>query len=351
VWFANVSSLQTVLCVSRLDPRPVSEFAARLTRAPQGGRSALLLAELGWLCLDRSDAAARLLADVVSGRIEGLTREAIVEYTRRVPPDVCVRAYALSTPRWGIDASLLLAKFAAHDVLDSVAQVRDGASTPREYLYTTGLVHTGFVLAAALSRDYHEPLHRKYGDESLFLLGASPHPELVLREMTVVHIHPGPLPAYDLRIARWCLENPHHTAASRAFSVSLLSAPVVAELCHEGVLSVLDACNWIRPRRSSTFDPQVMLAFTLPDSVPGVRTLRSRLFAQLEHPTAYILALAEDSRRNVLAERYRSLSPDVLEYVLALAPRWRRSLDDLVSAAQKLSVAGGGVPRQSSRSR
>jgi hypothetical protein len=329
----------------RIDPSYISAFRTRLIRTPPSGRSALLLAELDHLVVDVSDAAATLLADAVSARIEGLSRDALVEYVRRAPASICVRAYKHASPRWGMDATMLLTKFAVHDVLDLVANVRDTGGSPREYLYTTGLVHTGFLVAAGFERDLPEPMHRKYADEALFLLGASSYPNLLVREMTKVHIHPGPTPAYDLRLARWCLENPHHVESTRRFALAYCAAPVIAELAHDGVVSLREVLQWIEPRRASTFDPQVMLAFTLPDSVPGARMLRSRLFSMLAHPSAYVLALSDETRRSVLSERYVNLSDDVLSLAVDLAPRWHRDLDDLMSAATRLASARGGVPR------
>lgn len=342
---ANLPRILTVQDMAHVDPLYVSAFRARLMRTPSSGRSALLLAELDRLSADVSDAAACLLADAVSARIEGLTRDTLVEYVRRAPASVCVRAYRRTAPRWGIDATMLLSKFTIHDVLGLVASVRDTGGSPREYLYTTGLVHTGFLVAAGFERELPESMHRKYADEALFLLGAASYPNLLVREMTKVHIHPDPSPAYDLRLARWCLENPHHVEDTRRFSLALCSAPVVAELAYEGVVSFREVFQWIDPRRASTFDPQVMLAFTLPDSVPGARLLRSRLFSLLEHPSAYVLALSDESRRAVLAERYSDLPEDVLSLAVDLAPRWHRDLDDLMSAAARLASARGGVSR------
>jgi hypothetical protein len=344
----NLFYILTVQGMVRIDPSYISAFRTRLMRTPPSGRSALLLAELDLLILDVSDTAAVLLADAVSARIEGLSRPALVEYVRRAPASICVRAYKRASPRWSLHATMLLAKFAVHDVLDAVANVRDAEPpAPRKYLYTTGLVHMGFLVAAGLDRDLPEPMHRKYADEALFLIGASPYPQMLVREMTKLHVHSGPAPAYDLRLARWCLENPHHVEDTRRFALACCAAPVIAELAHDGVVSLREVLRWIEPRRASAFDHQVMLAFTLPDSVPGARMLRSRLFALLDHPSAYVLALSDETRRSVLSERYSNLSEDVLSIALDLSPRWHRDLDDLMSSATRLASAKsarGGVP-------
>lgn len=328
-----------------IDPLYVATFRKNLLRTPPSGRSALLIAELARLTADSSDSAAGLLADAVSARIEGLSRDALVEYVRRAPASVCVRAYKHSSPRWGIDATMLLARFSMHDVLDLIAKVRDGGGSPREYMYTAGLVHTGFLVAAGFERDLPETVHRRYADESLFLLGSSSYPLMMLREMEYGHVHPNPTPAYDLRLARWCLESPHHVESTRRYALACCSAPVIAELAYEGFVSLREVIQWIEPRRAVSFDPQVMLAFTLPVSVPGARLLRSRLFALLAHPSAYILALSDESRRSVLSERYAGLSQDAISIAVALVPRWHRSMGDLMSAAARLASPRDGVPQ------
>lgn len=286
-----------------------------------------------------SDACADLVAELLSGKIEGVSRESLVELVHRLPGHLCTRAYKKTSPHWGIDATMLLAKHDPRDFMEVLSRVRDGKESPLEYIYTSGLAHLAFRVAAGYPQDHEEPLHRRRADETLLLLGAAPDPAWLLNSMTTVHIHPGPLPAFDAQVAKWCLENPHHTPSTRRAALLLCAAPVVSVLSHAGELSVVDVCAWIRPRLDAVFDTQIMLALTLPPEVPGSRQLRRRLLYMLRNAPAYFLALDSSQQHSVLREQYPHLEDDTIAYSVALAPTWTRTLNELVFAAQRLHQA------------
>jgi len=337
--FAILPLNLTVCGMAVYRPGPIIKFRGRLLRTPPAGRSAFLLTEMDLLTANNSDACASLVADLLSGKFEGVSRESLVELVRRLSGDLCFRAYKKTSPRWGIDATMLLAKHEPRDFMPVLARVRDGKESALEYIYTSGLAHLAFRIAAGYPEDHTEPLHRRHADETLLLLGSSSDPAWLLRSMTTVHVSPGPLPAFDTGIARWCFDNPHHTPSTRAAALMLCSAPVVSELSYEGVLTVSDVCNWIRPRLSAVFDSQIMLALTLPPEVPGASQLRHRLLYMLRNAPAYFLALDEAQQYSVLREQYRNLDADTIAYAIALAPTWTRTLKELVLAAQRLHQA------------
>jgi hypothetical protein len=319
-----------------IDPTIPITLRAKLENTPPSGRSAVVLAALPQLAVDASDASSALLYDLVSSRFDGVSRDSIAEYVRVAPAIVSIRAFRRSPARWSFNLSVLLSRFAPPDVLEDLAEVRDRRRTALEYLYTTGLVHLAFTVASGDLNNTAEPLHRKHGDETLLLLGASPHPELLLRELISVNYLPGPTPAYDLGVSRWCMENPGHSTRSRAYAASLLAAPTLAALCADGVCTIADVRSWLTIRRTAAFDPQIQLALTMHD-LPGAARLRSRLFALLPDVATYIFALSPADRTRVLDEFYPGLTSLALEYIELLSPKWSHSFPDLVATASRLA--------------
>jgi hypothetical protein len=335
--FSSLSATVSVVSVS-FDPSHANTLRATLLATPASGRSAVLLAALPKIRLDCSDASSKLVFDLASGLVEGVSREAIYEYVRAAPATVVNRAFRRVEVKWNFNLSILSSRATTHDVLTDLALVRDRRRDGNEYMYTTGLVHLSFMIASGNYRDFNEPIHRKLGDETLLLLGSSPDPVLLLRELSIVSYHPGPSPSYDMTIAEFCLKNPHHSPTTRNYAVSLLSAPVLAELCVRGVLGVVDVNNWLTPKKAAPFDPQILLGLTMRD-VPGSKLLRRRIFALVPKAPTYLFALSPHDRAEVLAERYVDLSPLALEYLEHLSPRWTQSFEALLATARRLAAS------------
>lgn len=329
----------TVMIVEpRFDPSRIDEIHRRLTATPELGRSAVLLAELSTLAATSSDAAARLVADLVLGRFEGVPRETLNTVIRAVPVSVCAKAYALTRSGRSFSTSLLFARFTTKEVRPYLESVRDGSPDSNDYMFTEGLVRTAFELAVGRIRESSESLYRKDGAETLFLFGATNAPDLLLREMHIISYYPRPSSVYDLDVARWSLSNPHHTKKSRAYVVSLCASPVLAELSNEGAVSVCDVAGWVAPRTHTPFDPQIMVALT-DRTTPSMKSLRSRLFALVGDLFTYVAVLDPTQRALVLNEQFGPQPASVLEYVDQLISRWTRTLPELLSTAQRLDRA------------
>lgn len=336
--FHQTPSLISSDHLKAFSPAVSAALREKLKATPRSGRSAVLLAALPQLAADHSDAGARLLFDLASGTVEGVSRDAVLEYVRVAPASVVVRAFRLARTKWNFNLSALASRLSHYDVLDDLDQVRSARGNPRDYLYTTGFTHLLFLVAAGNGRDFSEPIHRKIGDETLLLLGASPYPDYLLRELSTVSFYPAPTPSYDPIIAKWCLGNPHHSKSSKEYAVSLLAAPCLAELCSTGVLGLNDVRVWVQSKRSTQFDPQIQLALTLVDH-PGAAQLCSRLLRMIPNGPAYVLTLSAADKARVLTELYGDMSPLVLEYVESLSARWTRSIADLVTTARRLAAA------------
>jgi hypothetical protein len=315
----------------------VEKFKERLLSTPPPGRPALIIASLDWLSVNRTDALASLISEMTSGAIEGFSRDSLSELLRKVHPSVLARAFdKLPKPR-GFASSYLLSMLSVKESLPYVAAVRDRVVNPNEFLYTSGIVNTAIVLAGGLGKDPQDSVVRRFGDETLYLLGAAVYPEHVLRDMLRVIHHPAPSPVYDETIARWCLKNKNMTPRTRSYVISLLSSPVLANLCLDGTCNLSDVISWSTPKKDSLFDAQILTAMSTYES-PGMVVLLHRLSRLVPKLPAYMQAMATPDLKGLLTALYPDLSQDSIHWASVLAPKWHLGLDSLISASQKLSA-------------
>jgi hypothetical protein len=316
-----------------------SEVRAALDRTPPSGRDALLRARLHLLSGNASDDARDLLVDLAEGRIEGVSPATFSHLAGILHPSVRMRSVGLLAGTRLFATRHICEQLHWRDALPLFADLRDGR-------LASGL-HLSFIeelpsLAALFAtgnehalRETSHTVHRRRGEETVFLLGAARSPGAFLREVRMVNVLTWPAPNDDESLAAWALANPALTGAARDFCLENNAPHVLSALRGKGVLGSGEIFRWFRTQRGVRLD-RIVSALSLPDEVFGVRNFRRVALSACRNVAEVGGMLSEDLRRR-LALDLAGGDATIRETVHALLTEWEGTATTLRETAFRLT--------------